>query len=132
MTLKLLAALVLTAALGAPVGYVFYQARLSPDNWVYKGGSPTNWKGAGVTAYQDRSLAPGYQSWWRAWAPIGLSAGGATRSSAFSTQSKLAAALLAAGVIAFRQPEECVQSATGPAMCRCSPSPDPDALPHGH
>jgi hypothetical protein len=44
MTLKLLFALFLTAALGAPVGYVFYQVRLSPNNWVYQGGSPTNWK----------------------------------------------------------------------------------------
>ena len=35
MTLKLLFALFLTAALGAPVGYVFYQVRLSPNNWVY-------------------------------------------------------------------------------------------------
>jgi hypothetical protein len=48
MTLKLLLALFLTGALGAPVGYVFYQARLSPDNWVYEGGSPTHWKDGGV------------------------------------------------------------------------------------
>jgi hypothetical protein len=48
MTVKLLAALMLTAALGAPVGYVFYHAQLSPDNWVYKGGSLTNWKDGGV------------------------------------------------------------------------------------
>jgi hypothetical protein len=44
MTLKLLLALVLTASFGAPVGYVFYKANLSPDNWVYQGGSATNWK----------------------------------------------------------------------------------------
>ena len=48
MTLKLLAALILTAAIGAPVGYVFYRAQLSPDNWVYQGGSVTNWKDGGV------------------------------------------------------------------------------------
>jgi hypothetical protein len=48
MTLKLLLALFVTAALGAPVGYVFYQARLSPDNWVYQGGSPANWKDGGA------------------------------------------------------------------------------------
>ena len=48
MSLKLLIALVVTAFLGAPVGYVFYQAKLSPDNWVYKGGSLTNWKDTGV------------------------------------------------------------------------------------
>ena len=35
MTLKLALALVVTALPGAPVGYVFYQSRLSPDNWVY-------------------------------------------------------------------------------------------------
>ena len=48
MTLKLALALVVTALLGAPVGYVFYQSTLSPDNWVYQGGSPTNWKDGGV------------------------------------------------------------------------------------
>jgi hypothetical protein len=48
VTLKLLLALVLTATLGAPVGYVFYQAKLSPDNWVYQGGGATNWKDGGV------------------------------------------------------------------------------------
>jgi hypothetical protein len=48
MTLKLLLALFLTAAAGAPVGYVFYQAKLSHDNWVYEGGSPTHWKDGGV------------------------------------------------------------------------------------
>jgi hypothetical protein len=48
MSLKLLLALVVTASLGAPVGYVFYQANLSPDNWVYQGGNPTNWKDGGV------------------------------------------------------------------------------------
>jgi hypothetical protein len=48
MTPKLLLALVLTATLGAPVGYVFYTAKLSPDDWVYQGGSATNWKDGGV------------------------------------------------------------------------------------
>jgi len=48
MTIKLLAALILTAALGAPVGYVFYQSSLSPDNWVYQGGSPTNWRNGDI------------------------------------------------------------------------------------
>ena len=50
MTIKLLLALVLTASLGAPVGYVFYKANLSPDNWMYQGGSPTNWKDGGAHA----------------------------------------------------------------------------------
>ena len=48
MTIKLLLALVLTAALGAPVGYVFYQKSLSPDNWVFQGGRPTHWRDGGV------------------------------------------------------------------------------------
>ena len=47
MSLKLLIALFVTAALGAPVGYVFYQARFSPDNWTYAGGSTLNWKDSG-------------------------------------------------------------------------------------
>jgi hypothetical protein len=48
MSLKLLFALVVTAALGAPVGYVLYQSSLSPDNWVYEGGGLANWKDGGV------------------------------------------------------------------------------------
>ena len=48
MTVKLLLALVVTAALGAPVGYVFYQGSLSPDNWIYQGGSSSNWKDGGL------------------------------------------------------------------------------------
>ena len=35
------------ALAGAPVGYVFYNVALSPDNWVYKGGSTSNWVDAG-------------------------------------------------------------------------------------
>ena len=48
MTVNLLLALVVTAALGAPVGYVFYQGSLSPDNWIYQGGSSSNWKDGGL------------------------------------------------------------------------------------
>jgi hypothetical protein len=44
MTLKFLLVLVLTASLGAPVGYIFYRSNLSSDNWVYRGSNPTNWK----------------------------------------------------------------------------------------
>ncbi|WP_143198905.1 hypothetical protein [Bradyrhizobium sp. NAS80.1] len=41
--------LFLLAASGAvTTGYVFYNAALSPDNWVYQGGSPTNWSDGGV------------------------------------------------------------------------------------
>jgi hypothetical protein len=48
MTVKLLLALVVTASLGAPVGYAFYQGTLSPDNRIYQGGSPSNWKDGGL------------------------------------------------------------------------------------
>jgi hypothetical protein len=71
MTLKLLAALILTAAIGAPVGYVFYRAQLSPDNWVYQGGSVTNWKDGGVHGAPGPIagaglpiLAVGYGAYW--------------------------------------------------------------------
>jgi hypothetical protein len=39
--------LTVLAVLGAPVGYVFYNSYLSPDNWTYQGGSPSNWKDSG-------------------------------------------------------------------------------------
>jgi hypothetical protein len=39
--------LVTLALAGAPVGFVFYNAALSPDNWVYKGGNAANWVDAG-------------------------------------------------------------------------------------
>jgi hypothetical protein len=71
MTIKLLLALVLTASLGAPVGYVFYQASLSPDNWVYQGGNPTNWKDGGIHGVPGPLagvglpfLAVGYGAYW--------------------------------------------------------------------
>lgn len=38
------------ALAGAPVGYVFYNELLSPDNWKYEGGSPGNWVDAGYHA----------------------------------------------------------------------------------
>jgi hypothetical protein len=47
MSLLLKLALVATALLGVPVGYAFYIAVLSPDTWVYQGGSPTNWRDGG-------------------------------------------------------------------------------------
>jgi len=47
MSTVLKSVLVAIALLGAPVGYVFYQAQLSPENWVYQGGSASNWKDAG-------------------------------------------------------------------------------------
>jgi len=32
----------------ATTGYVFYQAALSPDNWIYEGGNAANWKNGGI------------------------------------------------------------------------------------
>jgi len=48
MLTTLKAVLILTALAGAPVGYVFYQAALSPDSYTYEGKSPSNWKDNGV------------------------------------------------------------------------------------
>jgi len=45
-TLKIV--LVVIALIGVPAGYVFYEAALSPDNWIYKGVSPDNWKDGGL------------------------------------------------------------------------------------
>jgi len=41
-------ALIVTALSGVPVGYVFYQAVLSPDSYTYEGRAPSNWKDNGV------------------------------------------------------------------------------------
>jgi|HubBroStandDraft_2_1064218.scaffolds.fasta_scaffold1825496_1 hypothetical protein len=48
MSIALKIVLVAIALIGAPVGYVFYQAALSPDNWIYEGASPGNWKDGGA------------------------------------------------------------------------------------
>jgi hypothetical protein len=32
---------------GVPVGYVFYQAAVSADNWIYEGHSPGDWNDGG-------------------------------------------------------------------------------------
>jgi hypothetical protein len=42
------AVLVALALAGAPAGYVFYNAVLSPDNWVYEGGKASNWNDTGL------------------------------------------------------------------------------------
>jgi hypothetical protein len=42
----ILAALVVSGT--ATAGYIYYNSALSPDNWVYQGGGPTNWKDGGV------------------------------------------------------------------------------------
>ena len=41
-------ALILAALAGAPVGYVFYAAVLSSNDWIYQGSNPSNWKNGGV------------------------------------------------------------------------------------
>ena len=46
MSLALKIALI-AIGLVAPVGFVFYQAALSPDNWIFQGGKPSNWKDGG-------------------------------------------------------------------------------------
>jgi hypothetical protein len=47
MSPLLKAVLMVIALGGAPVGYVFYNAVLSPENWVYEGGKISNWKDGG-------------------------------------------------------------------------------------
>jgi hypothetical protein len=47
MSAALKTVLIALALAGAPVGYVAYVSFLSPDNWVYGGGSPSNWSDAG-------------------------------------------------------------------------------------
>ena len=48
MSAALKIVLVLTALAGAPVGYVFYNATLSPDAWRYGGALPSNWTDIGA------------------------------------------------------------------------------------
>jgi hypothetical protein len=48
MSTLLKAALVLVALTGAPAGYIFYQAVLSPDAWKYNGGQAWNWTDMGL------------------------------------------------------------------------------------
>ena len=47
MSLVLKIVLFAIGLIGVPVGYVFYEAVLSPDNWIYVG-DPDNWKDGGV------------------------------------------------------------------------------------
>jgi hypothetical protein len=46
MSLALKVALI-AIGLVAPVGFVFYQAALSPNNWIFQGGRASNWKDGG-------------------------------------------------------------------------------------
>jgi hypothetical protein len=47
MSLVLRIILITIALTGVPVGYVFYQAAVSPDNWIYAGPSPGDWRDGG-------------------------------------------------------------------------------------
>jgi hypothetical protein len=46
MSLALKVALI-AIGLVAPVGFIFYQAALSPNNWIFQGGRASNWKDGG-------------------------------------------------------------------------------------
>jgi hypothetical protein len=47
LTLKTV--LVILALTGvATAGFVYYNGGLSPNNWVFNGGSPSNWSNGGV------------------------------------------------------------------------------------
>jgi hypothetical protein len=48
MSAILKAVLIAVAVIGVPVGYVFYDAAYSPNNWTYQGPKPSNWKDGGV------------------------------------------------------------------------------------
>jgi hypothetical protein len=47
MSLLLKGILFAIAAAGASVGTLYYNGAFSPDNWVYQGGSYSNWKDTG-------------------------------------------------------------------------------------
>jgi hypothetical protein len=71
MSPLLKAALILVALAGAPVGYVFYESGLSPNNWIYQGGADTNWKNGGLDGAPGPiagaglpALAIGYGVYW--------------------------------------------------------------------
>jgi hypothetical protein len=68
MSLALKVAL-LIAAIGAPIGVVYYNSALSPDNWIYQGN--LNWKDGGYHAAPGPIagaslpvLAVGYGVYW--------------------------------------------------------------------
>jgi hypothetical protein len=67
-----LRALLITVALGGvPVGYVFYQAAFSPNDWSYQGSNPGNWINKGVHGAPGPiagvglpAIAIGYGAFW--------------------------------------------------------------------
>ena len=49
LSIVLKTVLVLLVLLGAATtGYVYYNGGLSPDNWIFQGGSPSNWQNGGI------------------------------------------------------------------------------------
>jgi hypothetical protein len=48
MTGLLLKTLIFIATFGAiSIGYIFYQAAMSPNDWIFQGGSSSSWKDGG-------------------------------------------------------------------------------------
>ncbi len=63
------ALLVVALLCGPPVGYVFYNAAISPDNWIYKGNF--NWQDGGyhsapgpIAGASLPVLAAGFGAYW--------------------------------------------------------------------
>jgi hypothetical protein len=49
LSLALKVVLIVLAVSGAATtGYVYYNGGLSPDNWIFQGGSPGNWTDGGI------------------------------------------------------------------------------------
>ena len=55
----------------APVGFVFYQAALSPDNWIFQGETRAIGRMGAIMARQAQSLGPDFHWWRSATASIG-------------------------------------------------------------
>ena len=73
MPLSFTQLILLLALVGVPVtaGTVLYSGIVSPDNWVYQGGSSSNWKDAGfhgapgpVAGAGLPFIAIGYGAYW--------------------------------------------------------------------
>jgi MYXO-CTERM domain-containing protein len=71
MSWALKLALAIVAGLGATAGTVYYNPSLSPDNWIFQGGSVTNWKDGGYHAAPGPIagaslpvLAAGFGAYW--------------------------------------------------------------------
>jgi hypothetical protein len=72
MTGLLLKTLIFIATFGAiSIGYIFYQAAMSPNDWIFQGGSSSNWNNGGyhgapgpVVGAGLPALAIGYGVYW--------------------------------------------------------------------